>query len=536
MTGYNLVNSARAGNLKGPGPKKPRVPNKPANISGANKGRSWADVVGKGGTEPPPQRDKRTGKGVGKGGTTPPLPRNKRSGDFDQASVPLQLEPSCWQGRLVAWKHLCDSLEKGIAPQGQITLAPTMFKAEEMERLAVAHGLKCEFACCFLLKPNEELPTHCTQSLLPFLVKGKLEFRKCGLLHFGKMPELPPGIVSQVAKAPAKRELVPLRVFLPKMLVSEDRWKGVKAHPVSVIDPWKGPLAVHWSYGWTENKVQNWKGQEEIFLSGYIKVEVALVDQFLSLSGQGGLFVDRLAKDQSCRPNVLWQKRGGRSSHEYHSHVLKEAFKQKQPLAFRVGGGDNLGIRLKVGSTLQVRGVWRVMGVPGDWSVEDLSKVLSDAAWNEVELVSPPQSKKQPWLLRATPPVSVTGAFGAIEVEHDVILLQRATQRKPKEALVNKLSSAPAKPLRESLSPVDVPVDSASPGVLHLDEPPGDVAMTQLDDENTQVEDGQGQKREGSPVGRPATKRLHTGPSPATKRVFNDKFDILDAGGGGACG
>ena len=81
-----------------------------------------------------------------------------------------------------------------------------------------------------------------------------------------------------------------------------------------------------------------------------------------------------------------------------------------------------------------------------------------------------------------------------------------------------------------------VPAGGVAPGVSLLGEPSGDAVMMQLDDENSQVEDGQGHKREGSPVGRPATKRLHTGPSPATKRAFNDKFDIIDAGGGGACG
>ena len=64
-----------------------------------------------------------------------------KTGEHDLSSAPLKVEPSCWQGRLVAWKDLCESLEKGISPQGQVTLAPTKAKAEEMERLAVAHGL-----------------------------------------------------------------------------------------------------------------------------------------------------------------------------------------------------------------------------------------------------------------------------------------------------------------------------------------------------------------------------------------------------------
>ena len=62
--------------------------------------------------------------------------------------------------------------------------------------------------------------------------------------------------------------------------------KTLKAHPGGVLDSWKGNLKIHSSYGWTENKVKNWKAEVETFLSGYIKVDKADVDQFLSLSGR----------------------------------------------------------------------------------------------------------------------------------------------------------------------------------------------------------------------------------------------------------
>ena len=118
---------------------------------------------------------------------------------------------------------------------------------------------------------------------------------------------------------------------------------------------------------------------------------------------------------------------------------MADARRSGLSLAFRVGGGNFLGVRLQIGATIKVRGVWRVTSVPLSWS-------SPDAQWTEIEVLSPPQSRKQPWLVRGTPPASVSGAFGAAQVGSDVIMLQRATQRKPKEASVNRLSAAPARP------------------------------------------------------------------------------------------
>jgi hypothetical protein len=102
----------------------------------------------------------------------------------------------------------------------------------------------------------------------------------------------PKGIVQEVKNEPARRDLHPLRIMVPKELVSEERWKSMKAHPVSMLDSSKGSLSIHSSHGWSENVVKNFNGVDERFLTGYIKVEVTLVDKFLLLSGKSVVFVD----------------------------------------------------------------------------------------------------------------------------------------------------------------------------------------------------------------------------------------------------
>ena len=42
-------------------------------------------------------------------------------------------------------------------------------------------------------------------------------------------------------------------------------------------------------------------------------------------------------------------------------------------------GGNFLGIRLQFGATVQTKGMWRVVGVPDQWSAEDLCRVLAKA-------------------------------------------------------------------------------------------------------------------------------------------------------------
>ena len=132
-------------------------------------------------------------------------------------------------------------------------------------------------------------------------------------LGFGKDVALPTGLVRVVKDEPARPDLQPLRAFIPKILVSEEGWKTMRVHPVSMLDVWTGRLQVRSSSGWTENKVKNWTSEAEIFLFGYRKVEKSDVDQFLQLSGRQALFADKLAKDQKVRPKVGWKEKSSRN-------------------------------------------------------------------------------------------------------------------------------------------------------------------------------------------------------------------------------
>ena len=80
----------------------------------------------------------------------------------------------------------------------------------------------------------------------------------------------------------------------------------------------KTGLRCHSTYGWHEHVQKNRKGEEEVFVSGYMKLQQDTTAHTLKLSCWHGLLIDRLG----------WKGVGRGCS-----------------LAFGVGGGSNLGLR-----------------------------------------------------------------------------------------------------------------------------------------------------------------------------------------------
>ena len=188
------------------------------------------------------------------------------------------------------------------------------------------------------------------------------------------MPDLPDGLVLELAPkdVPKHADSVTLRLHVPKSFVSVERWKAFKARPVEGTKEWLGKMKCHSVYGWRERTQKNWKGDEEIFVCGYMKLQRDVVASVLQLSGRHGVFVDRLAKDQVQRPNVSWMDRNGQSHAAYYNAVCEAAKEKACSVAFRVGGGNNLGLRLQNVVPEHVVGVWRVSGVPLERSDEGL--------------------------------------------------------------------------------------------------------------------------------------------------------------------
>ena len=119
-----------------------------------------------------------------------------------------------------------------------------------------------------------------------------------------------------------------------------------------------------------------------------------------------------------------------RSRAAYFNAVCELAKDKSCSAAFRVGGGNNLGLKLQNVPPEHVVGLWCVSGFPLEWSEEELQSVLLKAGWLDVEVVAWPRFRQRPWLVRARPHFSLVGVVAAVNVEPHLLTLQRATQRK----------------------------------------------------------------------------------------------------------
>jgi len=85
-------------------------------------------------------------------------------------------------------------------------------------------------------------------------------------------------------------------------------------------------------------------------------------------------------------------KRAQTKAAELHESVV--------PLAWRAGGGNCLGLRLKQRTASRVV-IWRAKSVPFAWPESDLTSALKEDGWEEISVVAYPTRKIRPWLLRS---------------------------------------------------------------------------------------------------------------------------------------
>ena len=230
-----------------------RSPGPEPNLQG--KGPIREKATGKGGAVKGGKSDKGKGKGEGKQLDPKPQPGTQEKPVVKQRPN-VELEPTCWGGRLDRWLYVVGCLEKGFAPRGKVL------------RWSLRATWMSNFCCIdqdgVVLSRDDGKTV-----MLPFRVDGSLEFRRCGLYQLGKtMPELPDGLVFDLPSKDVPRhvDLVTLRLRVPKSFVSVERWMAFKERPVEGAKEWLGKAKCHSVYGWREHTQKNWKGPENFSL------------------------------------------------------------------------------------------------------------------------------------------------------------------------------------------------------------------------------------------------------------------------------
>ena len=126
-------------------------------------------------------------------------------------------------------------------------------------------------------------------------------------------------------------------------------------------------------------------------------------------------------------------KRAQTKAAELHESVV--------PLAWRAGGGNCLGLRLKQRPASRVV-IWRAKSVPFAWPESDLTSALKEAGWEEISVVAYPTRKIRPWLLRCKAPDSLDRVAG-IGSGNVMTVLERAGPMGPTARNFKKLGVQP---------------------------------------------------------------------------------------------
>lgn len=229
--------------------------------------------------------------------------------------------------------------------------------------------------------------------------------------------------MKEVKQLPESREMATIRFHMVPCscgLLYEDR-AAWKARPDEQVQEWVQSKVLHVTYGWAVTNQTCRSGDKEEFLVGYAKTPVASLDGVLSRSGACGAFVSRIAKESSEKHFVQWIDCGSRDSVSYLKSVLSSASSKSAPVPCRPGGGAGLGIRLKDAPTEKPVSVWRVKGVPIQWTDDGLFKVMREAGWSDCAVVAYPTKRIWPRLVRCRPPFVVLADVAAVRCE-DVFL------------------------------------------------------------------------------------------------------------------
>ena len=241
-------------------------------------------------------------------------------------------------------------------------------------------------------------------------------------------PKLPTGLVQEVKQLPESREMATIRFHVPAAFFTKTQWAAWKARPDKQVQEWVQSKVLHVTYGWAVTNQTCRSGDKEEFLVGYAKTPVASLDGVLSRSGACGVFVSRIAKESPEKHFVQWIDCDSLDPVSYLKSVLSSASSKSAPVAWRPG----LGIRPKDAPTEKPISVWRVKGVPIQWTDDDLFKVMKEAGWAECAVVAYPTKRIRPWLVRCRPPFVVLADVAAVRCEDVFLSLEKATSRSTK--------------------------------------------------------------------------------------------------------
>lgn len=146
-------------------------------------------------------------------------------------------------------------------------------------------------------------------------------------------------------------------------------------------------------------------------LIGHLRVSVELAEKFVRNSGKRAIHTLVFDKTKA-QPPVVWIPRPEKADDEkYFRYVAAQSADKKCPIAFRQGGGRDLGL---VGANQEdfpqpdSKAHWVLHEVPKSWAQDDVSEFLADQGWGGAQVLARKKGRSKgarpSWVVTATPP------------------------------------------------------------------------------------------------------------------------------------
>ena len=128
-------------------------------------------------------------------------------------------------------------------------------------------------------------------------------------------------------------------------------------------------------------------------------------------SGHRGIFLTSVVPAE-MRPNVAWLPKEKELSHEHYLlYVQAQAQRRKASVAYRQGGGADLGLvgvdPLEYSAPKPV--VWKLFDTPRSWLQEDVKDFLAEQSWRQIQIITRKKlgsrrNSAHVWIVKALPP------------------------------------------------------------------------------------------------------------------------------------
>lgn len=380
-----------------------------------------------------------------------------------------KIDKAWWPQGLVPFKKVCEALDAGEEPAGDITLA-SFEQIVSLQALAKTHNVSKSFALVCSNEPEQKLVSEYAGETKWVLFEGN---RWKQVLVFPLLAQLPawpsvPQIIQ--TKDPEDIGLVTVRVTISKQFLKQNEWEHAVKKPTDLLAAAIDEGSSWRTFGWHVIP------KHEVIV-GFMKVSSKIADSLLCGSGYRSCFFAKLDKIEARDP-VKWIQRNEKSSPaQYLAEVRILAKERKAGIALRKGTKSNLGL---IGLKNEDKGEealrkrWVARSVP-DWAPCQFTNVLQTGGWRLIEEVQPPNKKGGVWIFKGVPPPSSPpqGVVLALETGKQVFICP----------WVPKFKKPDSTPIFTSRSWVTV----ANRGVLFQDHK--ECAPTQMDNSESQDDD-----------------------------------------------